>query len=441
MLILYFNLFGPAGLFSRIFMYTIQCYRLGVLPAIGMLVISCDLNQGLKSEEDQTAKVLTPQGFTESSSPHDDYPHPFSNKSREVILNRIDTYGAFSRSIQKQVTSRAVRVVLLFSREAVYRFSELSSTNGVPRRLCLDLESVHIDSGIPSVIRVAEGGLHRIRSFKLNDTITRIAFDISNAVQYKFFYLHRPYRIVMDLSIPYPQNTEMRNERAIKTIVLDPGHGGIHSGARSPKGIKESVVALDLARRAAARLRRILPRSHVHLTRNTDRIVSLEERTAIANGYAADLFVSIHLNGTSSKIERGGVSTFILDTSNDKQALRLAAIENGTSERDVSELEKILASLYRKDQVSQSYQLASFIQNETLASGRKVLPNLSDRGVRRALFYVLVGARMPAALVEASFITHFQEAVALETGEYRQMLAEGIARGIYRYLSAKQKRR
>jgi N-acetylmuramoyl-L-alanine amidase len=120
------------------------------------------------------------------------------------------------------------------------------------------------------------------------------------------------------------------------------------------------------------------------------------------------------------------------------QALRLAARENNTSEQEVSQLQVILASLYRKEQISRSERLAKLIHRYALRAGRRMLPELPDRGVKRALFFVLVGARMPAVLVEASFITNQVEAKALESDRYRGLLAEGIADGIVRYLRAEQ---
>jgi N-acetylmuramoyl-L-alanine amidase len=101
----------------------------------------------------------------------------------------------------------------------------------------------------------------------------------------------------------------------------------------------------------------------------------------------------------------------------------------------------ILASLCRKEQVDRSLELARQIQRNTLDTGRRMLPNLVDRGVKRALFFVLVGARMPAVLVEASFITNAEEAAALATSDYRRLLAEGIARGIIRYVRSHKNNR
>ena len=327
-------------------------------------------------------------------------------------------------------SDRAVRVVLRFDGVVVYRRSELPAGGGLPRRLALDLDGVAIGPAVQHTIGVDAGGLARIRSFVLDEQRVRVSFDVEPSTTYSLFFLPDPYRVVMDF---HAQSAERAGGR-MWTIVLDPGHGGQQPGARGPSGIKESQVALALARRVRQGLLRSRRDVRVIMTRDEDRFITLEERAAIANTVGADLFVSIHLNASDVPDERGGVATFVLDTSDDEAALRLAARENDTDAEGVSRLQLILASLYREDQVERSLALAESVQRSTLRGGRLVLPDLNDRGVKRALFYVLVGARMPAVLLEASFITRPQEAEALATDRYRQALADGVTEGISRYL-------
>ncbi|MEM7136642.1 MAG: N-acetylmuramoyl-L-alanine amidase [Myxococcota bacterium] len=166
-----------------------------------------------------------------------------------------------------------------------------------------------------------------------------------------------------------------------------------------------------------------------------DRGVTLEARCALANSLEADAFVSIHLNAGEGEVTKGGVTTFVLDTTNNRQALRLAARENGTRVASVTGIQSLLAKHHRRGQARESKMLAASIQEATLARGRRVLPKLGDRGVRQAMFYVLVGATMPAVLVEASFLTAEPEARALATSRYRRELAWGIASGIASFLN------
>jgi N-acetylmuramoyl-L-alanine amidase len=413
----------------------------GVNLVMGLLILALGLIGACddRQQVSETKTEISDKSGVRQSPPHGDsieipIDRSAAQKKPFVTLKRIDTYGAFSLGQPEKPSEKTIRVVLLLDADTAYRRSELDATDTLPRRIFLDLESVRLDSALTPVVSVATKGLHRIRAFLLNESTTRVSFDVDNDTGCRIFYLTNPYRIVMDFYPPERANKSDEHSARNKTIVLDPGHGGDQPGARGPNGLKESVLTLDLAKRIYRGLRRQLPSSRVILTRQSDRSMSLEERTAIANGYAADLFVSIHFNGSSAVAEKGGVSTFILDTTDDEQALRLAARENDVSEQEVTKLQKILASLCRADQVSRSLKLAEFIHRETLLSGRKVMPNLIDRGIRRALFFVLVGARMPAILLEASFITRPEEATALETDRYRQLLADGVTRGLVRFL-------
>jgi N-acetylmuramoyl-L-alanine amidase len=226
-------------------------------------------------------------------------------------------------------------------------------------------------------------------------------------------------------------------ERERLLVLLDPGHGGEDLGSPGPFGLWEGKLTLDISRRVRAWLAQLVPHAHVRLTRESDVFLTLEERAAMANLLAADLFVSVHLNAATTLVDKGGVATYVLDVNNDRNVLRLAARENGTRTTDVSPMQFLVGSLARSEQRARSGRLAELVQRGTLASARRFLPGLADRGVKSAMFYVLVGAQMPAILVEGSFITQPDEAAQLTTHAYRDALAEGIARGIARYLAEK----
>ncbi|MBN1652586.1 MAG: N-acetylmuramoyl-L-alanine amidase [Deltaproteobacteria bacterium] len=408
-----------------------------LLAAIG--VIGACQSQG-KDAEKSTSRAR--HGAGDQNAGRFDYkpfsidPSSIEKKPPHVLLKRIETLGAVTASESERSSYQTVRVVMHFDAEAAYRRSELPAMESLSKRVIVDLELVRLDSKLNKVVSVARGGLRRIRAFQLSEATARVSFDVDDATHCRIFHLTHPYRVVIDFFL---SNRSAKGERRVagyRTIVLDPGHGGEQPGARGPDGLKESVLTLDLAKRIYRGLRREIPDDRIVLTRESDRYMSLEERTAIANGYAADLFLSIHFNGSASQSDKGGVSTFVLDTSDDEQAIKLAALENVVSQREVTRLQQILASLCRAEQVGQSLKLAGHIHRETLASGRKMLPHLADRGIRRALFFVLVGARMPAVLLEASFLTRPEEAAALKTDRYRQLLAEGVVRGIVRFLKS-----
>jgi N-acetylmuramoyl-L-alanine amidase len=363
-----------------------------------------------------------------------------SAAARPATLEQVAVYGAEEVG-GRQSSGRDARVVLRFDGVAVYRRGELAADAALPRRLVLDLDGVRIGQGVPAALAVGAGGLSRVRTFVLDQDHTRVSFDVGAHTESRLFFLSDPYRVVMDFRGEPSAKEALALQRPRLQIVLDPGHGGDQPGAKGPDGLRESSIALSIARKVRHALLRELPGVRVIMTRDDNRFVSLEERAAIANAIDADLFVSIHLDASPSPQDPGGVSAYVLDTTDDASALSLAARENGTNAEGVTQLQVILASLYRKEQVQRSLALAESVQRGALRGGRKLLPELNDRGVQRALFYVLVGARMPAVLLEASFITRPDEARALATDEYRQALADGIAEGIVRYADRTEARK
>jgi N-acetylmuramoyl-L-alanine amidase len=170
----------------------------------------------------------------------------------------------------------------------------------------------------------------------------------------------------------------------------------------------------------------------VLLTRDDDRGVTLEERTARANGFGADLFVSIHCNASEGR-GRHGVETYVLDVTRDEIASRVAARENATSAAAAAELGSILANMRLSDQAARSTKLAALLQRATMASLAPGFPDALDGGVHTAGFYVLVGARMPGVLFETSYISNPAEEERLATEDYKQRLADGIVNAILAY--------
>ena len=282
-----------------------------------------------------------------------------------AVLEQIALYGAPG---ERSGMQREVRVVLRFDREVVYRRSELPAGDGLPRRLALDLEGATIAEPLQHVMAVDRGGLARIRTFALDADRVRVSFDVAASTAHRLFAFNDPFRIVMDFRSELPASARL--QAPAFTVVLDPGHGGQQPGAKGPNGLRESHVALALARRVRNALRRRVPQARVVMTRDEDRFVTLEERAAIANAVDADLFVSIHLNASHVPNDLGGVATFVLDTTDDQAALRLAARENDTDLEGVSRLQLILASLFRRDQVDRSRALAERVQRATLRAGR-----------------------------------------------------------------------
>jgi len=220
----------------------------------------------------------------------------------------------------------------------------------------------------------------------------------------------------------------------VSRIIIDPGHGGRDYGAPGYlKGVHEKNVVLQISRRLAKKIRQELG-YEVYLTRNSDKYLTLEERTAIANTKNADLFISIHTN--SHKDRRAyGIETYFLNLATDDDAIRVAAMENATSTKNISDLQSILSDLMQNAKINESSRLAGYVQSSMVGHLKnKRYSRIKDKGVKQAPFYVLLGAQMPAVLVETSFISNPRECKRLTNPKYQERLCEAIIKGIQTYI-------
>jgi N-acetylmuramoyl-L-alanine amidase len=217
----------------------------------------------------------------------------------------------------------------------------------------------------------------------------------------------------------------------IRKIVLDPGHGGKDPGAIGIGGSTEKDIVLKIAKKLAVKLRKEMG-VQVVLTRKDDRFVALENRTAVANAEDADLFISLHMNASPNG-EAKGIETYYLDNTTDEAALRLAARENGTSRKNVSDLQFILSDMTQNMKLEDSITLAHRLQGSAVGGMTKAIGEVKDLGVKKALFYVLVGARMPSVLVEMFFITNRNEGRAMSQVIGQDAMVEALMQGIQKY--------
>ena len=219
-------------------------------------------------------------------------------------------------------------------------------------------------------------------------------------------------------------------------IVIDPGHGGVEEGAKGVTGALEKNVVLAIALELESLLKaksKITP----ILTRKTDQDISLAKRTEIANSNKADLFVSIHANASITR-KLSGVETYYLDNTDDHASLKLAQRENATIEKgNQGDLEFILSDLIQSGKLEESISLAHYLQQNLISNIKKVYPDVKDLGVKKAPFYVLVGAHMPCVLAEVSFIDHPFEGKLLADKKYQKLIAEALYEGIVRFLVKK----
>ena len=220
--------------------------------------------------------------------------------------------------------------------------------------------------------------------------------------------------------------------------MIDPGHGGYDPGTQSAGGILEKDVALSISRQVASALNARGVR--VQLTRDSDDFISLPERTRRANIANADLFVSIHLN-SSPNPETTGIEVYYLNNTTDRATIRLARMENagvtGASAPRDGDLNYILADLRQNYKANEAASLARMIDTETVTDLDSQLGlEVNPLGAKMGPFYVLVGAHMPAVLVECGFLSNPNEAQRLSSAQYQQTLAQGIATAVVRYLSS-----
>ncbi len=224
------------------------------------------------------------------------------------------------------------------------------------------------------------------------------------------------------------------------TIIIDPGHGGHDAGAIAGHR-REKDVVLQIARRVRKHLQRMGFR--VIMTRSADRFVRLRNRTRFANRKRGDVFVSIHANSLSNprKRYRHGVETYFLQTTRSARAKRVAARENSVVLRRSDKLSKnvILNAVMTGPKIVLSNKLAIDIQRHILGNLRSKYSGVADGGVRPAPFWVLVGAEMPAVLVETGYISNPTERKRLFNPRYQDLLAKGIAEGVANYLANREK--
>jgi len=335
-----------------------------------------------------------------------------------------------------------------------------------PPRLFIDLSDTVMSAEIPKNINIKDGLLRSLRWGYNRPGVARVVLDSDSVKDFTVFAMTDTHRIVIDVSgnsiAKKPSNTNnggtsskyvstMKKVRTgtkvtgsdnsgstlasvfglkIKTIVIDPGHGGKDPGA-TYAGIKEKDLVLDIGKALYGMIKANYKDLDVYMTRNRDVFIPLEARTAFANRKKADMFISIHVNAAPNRRARG-VETYVLNVTNDKKALEVAAFENATTQKSMSDLQGILKDIMLNSKLEESLQLASFVQkslHKNIYKSKKY-----DLGVKQAPFYVLVGAKMPAVLVEAGFVSNRNEAKMLKTKKYRQKIANGIYKGLKSYL-------
>ncbi len=390
------------------------------------------------------------------------------------------------------------RVVIKASGPVTYRETLLEKQGKHPRRLYIDFQNSYIEPRYRAPVPIEDGLLKQIRTAQNTPETVRVVLDIETISNYKIFSLPDPFRVVIDVrgegkkiadlskssplppaqissnsTTPVPETqsapeidlivlddqkksavnagpsvkpaNDLKDEMqsmelslaqqlglGIRKIVVDPGHGGKDPGA-SAFGQKEKDIVLKIGQKLAPILAEETG-AEVILTRNTDVYIPLEERTAIANTQGADLFISLHINAhPSPKVH--GIETYFLNLSTNAEAMRVAAFENATSTHQMSDLQDILSDIMKNSKINESSRLAGFVHN-SLCDGIKELQQtkFKDLGVKQAPFYVLIGAQMPAILIEIAFITNPEDSKHLADETFLDTIVDDIAEGVQHYI-------
>jgi N-acetylmuramoyl-L-alanine amidase len=217
-----------------------------------------------------------------------------------------------------------------------------------------------------------------------------------------------------------------------RTIVVDAGHGGHDPGSIGPAGLQEKELVLDVALRLEKLLRTRLG-AQVVMTRSTDVFVALEERTAIANTKGADLFLSVHANSSRSSRSRG-IETYFLNFARNRHAESVAARENAISEATLKDLQGLVKAIALNSKIDESRDFAASVQEAMVDGLKAASPDVLDRGVHTAPFYVLIGANMPSVLAEISFVSNPAEERLLKKSDHRDRIAQSLFTGVRSYL-------
>ncbi len=281
-------------------------------------------------------------------------------------------------------------------------------------------------------------GVSRIQLAQYNSKTIRLVIENSSKlkVNFKKDITELIIKIVPSSKNATKKSTPSSVLRKNKVIVIDAGHGGKDPGAVGYRKYREKIVVFQIA----TKLKTILQdRGYkVYMTRANDKFVKLSNRTKYANKKNADIFISIHANAISGKHAKKvhGIESYFLSPSRSKKAERVAALENSADMSDMNKYGKnTFLNFLNHHKILASNKLAIDLQRGMLGALRKKYKDVNDGGVREAPFWVLVGAQMPAVLVEVGFITHPREARRLVNKDYQKRLATGLAFGIERYFA------
>ena len=393
------------------------------------------IEKGCPTTETDKANMVKEEGTTEDQKPSTGF------ENAKKIFPLVTGLRHWS-------TPQYTRIVVDVEEKISYRTKLLKKDPKIekPERLYLDLYPARLALDQVSPLTIQDGLLRGARIGQYDGSTVRLVLDIQSIKGYKIFFLENPFRLIVDVSgkekpsepVTEPSGREKKLSLAqqlglgVKRIIVDAGHGGKDKGAIAKNGLYEKNLTLKIAKKLAQRIQQDL-KIETLLTRGTDCFVPLEERTAIANTKHGDLFVSIHVNASPNP-HAEGIETYFLNLATDEESIRVAARENATSTKRISDMQKILKDLMLNTKIDESSRLAGHVQQMVVQTLNEKYAPVKNLGVKQAPFYVLIGAQMPAILAEVSFISNDRERERLNQDEYLDQIVEGLLKGIDSYI-------
>jgi N-acetylmuramoyl-L-alanine amidase len=372
-------------------------------------------------------------------------------------------------NIRYRTSDDYTRVVLDMTKGASFVSRELppDPAHKKSHRMFVDLDDTRLEAGVDHEININTGFLRRVRTGQNTTSTTRVVLDFTEQKKYHVFALENPYRIVIDVFAqrgqtasasssaskrpgmePETPPTEKEKRQAadvlsqlgmtVQTVMIDPGHGGrdpgavryVKSGGKRKISLLEKDVTVKLAKILGKKLE--AKGYRVLYTRDRDKYISLEDRAVTANIKGADLFISLHANANrSSKVH--GFETYYLGKARNNLVLKLAAKENNVDPAKISDTQKIVMDLVHSFKIAESRDLARVVQKNAINNLRRHYKSVKDNGARSAPFFVLIGAKMPAILIEIGYTSNPTEAERLKSDSYLNRVADGIVNGIEAY--------
>ncbi len=374
------------------------------------------------------------------------------------------------------------RVAIYTGEEVAWRADTAAAdpSRGLPPRVFVDLTGAGIREEIlRKPVEIRNGLLRQVRAGRYSRDVVRVVIDLERDSTYRVFTLDNPFRIIVDIdgegeipaaaaetpperprpgrpeaapgeaasatkpaggapaaegrAVRVPRGTPENTPRRPRVrVMLDPGHGGKDSGAVGPTGLREKDVVLAIGRMVREKLSRT-GEYDVRMTRDTDVFIPLEERTAMANKSRADVFVSLHINASPNR-RAEGISTYVLSRgAANREDLELAARENGVPVRRLSEVKFIIDDMFTGARKNESLRLAKTVNDSIVRNVSGRFSGVQNLGLKQAPFYVLVGARMTAVLVESSFISNRREEERLRDPGYLERIADGVVEAVRYY--------